>query len=147
MLVWLFMWEFNMLLLTQVYEQLGHLKGLAPKWLRKWYSKWCLYSVTKGHLGQVSIFSGLMWILVCLQKSSFVTATNSHCLHLKTLTLPCELILGTRIPWSSSKSSGVKLCSSFKCVLYSCSDFVSNSHFGHLKKGSLNYTSPKKKCS
>ena len=40
----------------------------------------------------------LIFTFECLQKSSFVTATNSHCLHLKTLTLPCELTLGTRIP-------------------------------------------------
>ena len=47
----------------------------------------------------------IIWIFTfeCLQKSSFVTATNSHCLHLKTLTLPCELTFGTRIPWNNFK--------------------------------------------
>ena len=45
----------------------------------------------------------LIFTFECLQKSSFVTATNSHCLHLKTLTLPCELTFGTRIPWNNIK--------------------------------------------
>ena len=47
---------------------------------------------------QLSIFSGLICILVCLQKSSLVTVTKSHCLHLNVLTFPCELILGTLMP-------------------------------------------------
>ena len=38
------------------------------------------------------------------------------------------------IPWSSSKSSGVKLCSSFKWSLYSGSDLVQNSHLAHLAR-------------
>uniref|UniRef100_A0A182V042 Uncharacterized protein n=1 Tax=Anopheles merus TaxID=30066 RepID=A0A182V042_ANOME len=83
----------------------GHWNGLERWWLRRWYSRWCLYSVTNGHFGQVSIFSGLMWLRVCSQKLSFVTATNSHCLQRNFLTWPCEFTFGLRMPSSSSLPS------------------------------------------
>ena len=157
------------------------------------------------HFGQNNNFSGLIcpksklfknlsknifiiyWPLPCFQNSNFVTATNSHCLHLNVLTFPWEFTRGTRtyckkmkwvklvklgqnkiallhviqqsyacnhwlvsvvcpsrqsLQWygrgwriwyktkqlfiftsASSRSSGVQLCSSFKCFTYTLSDW------------------------
>lgn len=91
-------------LFTQEYLHWVHLKGLEPKWFRRWYSKWCLYSVTNGHWGQVRSLSALMWLLVWSQKSNLVMATKSHCLHLNVLTLPWEFTFGTLSSCSSYSS-------------------------------------------
>uniref|UniRef100_A0A182Q8C7 Uncharacterized protein n=1 Tax=Anopheles farauti TaxID=69004 RepID=A0A182Q8C7_9DIPT len=46
-----------------------------------------------------------MWLRVCSQKLSFVTATNSHCLQRNFFTCPCEFTFGFRMPSSSSLPS------------------------------------------
>ena len=87
---------------------------------------------------QLSIFSGLICILVCLQKSSLVTVTKSHCLHLNVLTFPCELILGTLMPVAKDLKHDCKMntCNK-KCIKIYLDHHPSpqESSYAHLSNG------------